>query len=156
MNHLDTRPEEPPEHVRFAAYLSTLEQANDADEVDLIRDVLADPDQAMARSAVLRHLDRRAAGLHPGPAYEPWAAAMAQVTAHHPFLVRRLREWSLVRAVTLGQPWHPDALFDASDWLQLKAAAVSNTEALTILAERGRTKRIRNTAKTSLNHRSES
>ncbi|MGW3449240.1 hypothetical protein [Streptomyces sp. NPDC001076] len=56
----------------------------------------------------------------------------------------------------------PDELWElflglgGSNWLQLMTAAETNIEAVEILAEAGRTKRIRNTARTGLNHRSES
>ncbi|MFF4291966.1 hypothetical protein [Streptomyces sp. NPDC001601] len=146
----------PDEHVRFAAYLDKLEHVADPDEFDLVRRVLTDPDQTMAQSAVLRHLDHRAAGLYAGPAYEQWAQSMTQATIDHPFLAQRLREWSLSRAITLKLPWQPENLLASSNWLQLKTAAGTNTEAIEILAEAGRTKRIRNTARTGLNHRSES
>ena len=146
----------PDEHVRFAAYLDKLGHVADANELDLVSRVLTDPDQTMAQSAVLRHLDRRAAGLYPGPAYEGWAQAMTQATIDHPFLAQRLREWSLFRAITLKLPWQPDDLLASSNWLQLKSAAGTNTEAIEILAEAGRAKRIRNTARIGLNHRSES
>lgn len=46
--------------------------------------------------------------------------------------------------------WQADALLDASDWFQLKAATASSTDAIGLLAEHGRTKRIRNTARTSI------
>ncbi|WP_327436450.1 hypothetical protein OG279_37435 (plasmid) [Streptomyces sp. NBC_01201] len=144
------------EHVRFAAYLDKLQQVAEADEADLVRRVLTDPDQTMARSAVLRHLDRRAAALHAGPAYDRWVRAITQATINHPFLAQRLREWSLFRTVTLRLPWQPDDLSASSNWLQLKTATGTNTEAIQILAKAGRTKRIRNTARTSLNHRSKS
>ncbi|MFF1838435.1 hypothetical protein ACFVXE_30165 [Streptomyces sp. NPDC058231] len=144
----------PDEHVRFAAYLDKLEHVADPDEVDLVSSVLTDPDQTMAQSAVLRHLDRRAAGLYPGPAYEEWAQTMTQATIDHPFPAQRLREWSLFRAITLKLPWHPDDLLASSNWLQLKTADGTNTEAMEILAEAGHTKRIRNTARTGLTHRS--
>ncbi|MGW9399527.1 hypothetical protein [Streptomyces sp. NPDC055642] len=81
---------------------------------------------------------------------------MAQDTIDHPFLAQGLREWSVFRAVTLKLPWQPDDLLAASNWLQLKTAAGTNTEAIEILAEAGRTKRIRNTARAGLSHRSES
>ncbi|MGW5126828.1 hypothetical protein ACWEQ7_22810 [Streptomyces sp. NPDC004069] len=104
----------------------------------------------MAQSAVLRHLDRRATDLHSSSAYEPWAEKMPQATTRCPFLTRRLREWCLFRAVTLGQPWRPDTLLESSDWLQLKTAEAANAAALEILADPGRTKRIRDTARMSL------
>ncbi|MFH9970097.1 hypothetical protein ACH4PR_54515 [Streptomyces mirabilis] len=145
----------PDEHVRFAAYLDKLEHVADPDEVDLVSRILTDRDQTMAQSAVLRHLDRRAANLYPGPAYDEWAQTMAQATIDHPFLTQRLREWSLFRAITLKLPWQPDDLLASSNWLQLKTAAGTNTEAVELLAEVGRTKRIRNTARIGLTHHSE-
>ncbi|WP_405463290.1 hypothetical protein OG783_02735 [Streptomyces jietaisiensis] len=150
MNHHDASLPEPAEHRRFAHYLSELQQVTDADEAGLVGEVLADPDRTMARSAVVRHIDRRAADLLPGPAYERWTETMAQAVVGHPFLTRRLLEWSLLRAVTQGGPWHPAALLASSDWLQLKAAATPHTEALRILAVDGRTKRIRHTAEANL------
>jgi len=77
---------------------------------------------------------------------------MTGATNDHPFLAQRLREWSLFRAVTLKQSWQSDDLLASSDWLQLKTAAGTNTEAIEVLAESGRTKRIRNTARTGLGH----
>ncbi|WP_051942872.1 hypothetical protein [Streptacidiphilus rugosus] len=143
----------PDEHVRFAVYLDRLQQVADADEVELVGRVLTDPHRTMAQSAVLRHLDRRAADLLSDPAYEEWAQAMTRATIDNPFLARRLREWALFRAVTLELPWRPDDLLASSDWLQLKTAAGTNTEAVEILAEAGRTKRIRSTAKSGIGHR---
>jgi hypothetical protein len=144
------RPQEPPEHARFAAYLAELEQVTGADEIGLVGGVLTDPDRTMAQGAVLRHLDRRAAQLCAGPAWEEWEQAMARVVTRHPFLVRRLQEWSLFRAVALRLPWRRDDLLASSSWLQLKIAAGSGAEALGVLAESGRTKRIRHTARTGL------
>ncbi|MGW1614077.1 hypothetical protein ACWCQZ_32510 [Streptomyces sp. NPDC002285] len=80
---------------------------------------------------------------------------MKHVVLSRPFLTRRLREWSLLRAIALEQPWHQNDLLASSDWLQLKAAAGTSTEALEILAAGGRTKRIRRTARVTLRERSE-
>lgn len=150
MNHDDTESREPAEHLRFAAHLRALEQVGDADEVDLIIEVLTDPDPVMARSAVVRHLDRRATDLHPEPAWDPWAASIAPAVTRDPFLTGRLRDWTLFRVIALQRPWQPNALLDASNWLQLKAAGAANPDALALLAEHGRTKRIRNTARAGL------
>jgi hypothetical protein len=150
MHPCDAPQDEPGEHLRFAAYLSELAQVADADEPVLVTKVLSDPDRAMAHSAVLRHLDRRASALYLGPAFEPWTEAMTRATVRHPLPARRLQEWSLFRAITLGQPWHPAALLESSDWLQRKVAGTPSTEALRLLAESGRTRRIRSTARTSL------
>jgi hypothetical protein len=131
-----------------------LEQVTDADEVDIVSKVLSDPDQNVGQSAVMRHLDRRADELHPQPGYEHWAEMMTGATIGYPLLTQRLRDWSFFRAVMLGQPWHADALLESSNWLQLKTAEASAGAALEILADSGRTKRIRNTARINLQHRS--
>jgi hypothetical protein len=77
---------------------------------------------------------------------------MTAATIRFPFLTQRLREWSIFRAVMLGQSWHRDALLESSNWLQLKTAEASAGAALEILADSGRTKRIRNTARTNIQH----
>jgi hypothetical protein len=152
MRESGTRSDEPAEHRRFSDYLRALAQVPDADETDLVTRVLADPDQAMAQSGIVRHIDRRAADLYPRPAYEPWAQSMTRTTSNYPFLERRLREWTLFRAIMLGLPWHQDALVESSDWLQRKTAAALNADALALLAERGRTRRIRNAAQNNPQH----
>jgi hypothetical protein len=140
---------EPAEHRRFHGYLHALGQVRDAGEAGLVAPILADPDQAMAQSAVASHIDRRAAALCLGSAYEPWAQSMTRTTSGYPFLEQRLREWTLFRAITLGLPWHPDALTESSDWLQRKTAAASSPDALALLAEHGRTRKIRNAAQSN-------
>jgi hypothetical protein len=77
---------------------------------------------------------------------------MTGTTSGYPFLEQRLREWTLFRAITLGLPWHPDALVESSDWLQRKTAAALNADALALLAEHGRTRRIRNAARSNPQH----
>ncbi|MGC9536212.1 hypothetical protein [Streptomyces sp. UG1] len=146
---------EPPEHARFAAYVDELRRSSPTEEPALIRRILTDPDRTMAESAVTRHLDHRAAAIHVTRDYAEWAEwaeTMTAATAGRPFLTNRLREWTLLRAVHLDDPWDPDALTRSSNWLQLKLAgtpAISAT-ALTLLADRGRTKRIRHTARAGL------
>ncbi|MFD5574785.1 hypothetical protein [Streptomyces cadmiisoli] len=144
----------PEDVLRFTAYLQALRRIPDDEELSLITTILEDSD-ATAQSAVLRHLDQRADTLLRGEGYVPWAQAMTQVVAPRPFLIQRLHEWSLFRAVILSQPWSLDALTRASNWLQLKIAeSQSAIEAVEILAQAGRTKRIRNTARTTLVQRS--
>jgi hypothetical protein len=50
----------------------------------------------------------------------------------------------------LKLPWHREDLLASSNWLQLKTATEANARAIEILAEIGRTKRIRHAARTSL------
>ncbi|WP_406307097.1 hypothetical protein OHA61_38805 [Streptomyces sp. NBC_00885] len=147
--------EEPAEHRRFAHYLEALEVVAEGDEADLVAAVLRDQDTTMADSAVGRHLDCRAAGLLSDPRFTAWAQTLSEVIADRDFLARRLHEWTLLRAIALGKPWAAEELTSASDWFQRTATTliVTSPEALRLLAERGRTRRVRHAATRQLRHR---
>ena len=136
----------PEEHRRFARYLQDLTVVRDEDEADLVATVLRDPDAAMAQSAVVRHLDNRAAQLLPlsGGRFDDWARAMAREIGELDFLTRRLHEWNLLRSITMAEPLAAKEVTTASDWFQHKAAeTASSPVVLTLLAVGGRTRRIR-------------
>ncbi|MGW0841783.1 hypothetical protein ACWD26_16755 [Streptomyces sp. NPDC002787] len=141
--------EEPAEHRRFGRYLMALEAVAEEDEVGLVAAVLRDEDATMAQSAVVRHIDRRAARTLTESRFTAWADTLTGVVAERDFLAGRLREWTLLSAITLGRPWAPEELTTASDWCQRKATSgqfAVPPEALTLLAEHGRTRRVRNAA----------
>ncbi|MFF3356379.1 hypothetical protein ACFYWN_27900 [Streptomyces sp. NPDC002917] len=118
--------------------------------------VLRDQDATVADSAVGRHLDRRAADLLTDPRFTAWAQNLTEVIADRDFLTRRLREWTLLRSIAQGKPWVAQELISASDWFQGVAATtqiVPSPEALMLLAERGRTRRVRDAASRQLRHR---
>lgn len=109
--------------------------------------VLRDPDPVMAESAVVTHLDRRAAGLLADEAFPAWSQALGAAIGGRTFAARRLREWTLLKAVTRGEPWAAEDLLAASDWCQRTAAqSLHAEEALRLLAAAARTRRVRNTA----------
>ncbi|WP_406308845.1 hypothetical protein [Streptomyces sp. NBC_00623] len=151
--HLD---EEPAEHRRFARYLQVLEAVAEGDEADRVAAVLRDQDMKMADSAVGRHLDRRAADLLTDLRFTAWAQILTEVIADRDFLTLRLREWTLLRTIALDEPWTAEELAGATDWFQRMAAttqSAASPKALRLLAERGRTRRVRNAASRQLRHR---
>ncbi|WP_405691485.1 hypothetical protein [Streptomyces sp. NBC_00057] len=132
------------EHQRFARYLHELAVVRDEDEADLVTRILRDSDTTMAQSAIVRHLDRHAAQLLADEGFTAWARAMAEISAEREFLARRLREWALLRSITLGEPWGLEEVTTGSDWFQRKAVETLPSPAvLTLLAEAGRTRRVR-------------
>ncbi|MEV5573887.1 hypothetical protein AB0L06_27935 [Spirillospora sp. NPDC052269] len=146
----------PDEHQRFAHYLQDLAFVREADEAELVATVLRDPDTTMAQSAVVRHLDNRAAHLLPLPdqRFEDWAHTMANQISELDFLAHRLHEWTLLRSITIGKPWAAEEVATASDWFQRKAAeTVTSSAALTLLANEGRTRRVRAAASRRLHQR---
>lgn len=151
----DFDPDAPSEHWRYARHLEALAATpGESAEAEVVAAVLRDPDRVMAESAVVTHLDRRAAGLLADGGFSAWARAMAGVLAGRPFPERRLREWSLLKAVTRGEAWSAAELTGASDWCQRTAVRLLGSyEALELLAADARTRRVRNAAAERLRRR---
>ena len=142
----------PAEHARFHGYIRALSQVADADERDLVRTVLTDPDHAVAQSAVIRHIDRTAEHLGSGERYTQWHERIAPVVQGHVLLRRRLEDWALFKAIADENAWSTSDLADASNWLQRKVADRAHSpRALATLTEHGRTNRVRATARSRLN-----
>ncbi len=163
----------PPEHWRYTRHLEALAAAAGAGETaaaaeaagvaeaavrveaEAVAAVLRDPDPVMAESAVVTHLDRRAAQLLDDPRFPGWARALRGALGDHAFPARRLREWTLLKAISRGEPWSAEDLTAASDWCQRTAAqSLTSYEALTLLADAARTRRVRNSAAARLRRRS--
>ncbi|MFC9621775.1 hypothetical protein ACFTXM_17875 [Streptomyces sp. NPDC056930] len=152
-NGADDRPAED-EHRRFARYLHELAVVRDENEADLVTRILRDSDTTMAQSATVRHLDRRATQLLTDEGFTAWARAMAEISTEREFLARRLREWTSLRSITLGEPWGSEEVTTGSDWFQRKAVeTLSSPAVLTLLAEAGRTRRVRADAGRRLHQR---
>lgn len=132
------------EHQRYARYRQELSRVLPESESDMVRVVLGDPDTAMAEAAVVGHLDRRATELLTAPAFSDWAHTIGQVIGEREFVVRRLREWALLRSIRTGDEWTADQVCGASDWFQRKAVDLTTSPAvLALLADKGRTRRVR-------------
>ncbi|WP_280441431.1 hypothetical protein [Nocardia brasiliensis] len=135
---------EPAEHLRYARHLDELAQTSAQTEMATLVVVLDDPDTVMAESAIVHHIDRRAAQLLTDETFPDWAARVAHVIDGRAFAARRLREWTLLRAISTGQTWTAAEILDASDWFQRKAAEVTACAPVrALLADRGRTRRVR-------------
>ncbi|MGW2044224.1 hypothetical protein ACWCPF_03435 [Streptomyces sp. NPDC001858] len=136
--------------------MRALDAAPAAAEAPLIRRILTeDPDRLMARAAVVRHVDKRAAKLagsgsgSGAETWHTWTAALTEAIGDDPFLTLRLQEWTLVHEATTTHAWSPSALSAASDWLQRRLTETPGVPApvLAFLAEHGRTKRVRAAAR---------
>ncbi|WP_436491931.1 hypothetical protein [Actinokineospora sp. HUAS TT18] len=124
------------EHLRFEWY----RDARPADERVFLEYVLRDPDEAMAVAAVVSRIEEKARS---APDYCEWAESVAPAVARVDFVRERLAEWRLLRDVFAGKPVDPEAVLSASDWAQRKLATIVDGELLVLLAEHGRTRRVR-------------
>lgn len=142
----------PAEHARFHGYIRALSQVAAPNECDLVRTVLADPDHAVAQSAIIRHIDHTAELLGSDERYAQWHERIAPVVEDHELLRRRLEEWALFNAIADENAWSTGNLTNASNWLQRKVAERAHSpRALATLAEHGRTNRVRATARSRWN-----
>jgi hypothetical protein len=134
---------------RGQAYLAALSVVPAAGEGEIVEIVLRDPDRVMAESVMISHVDRQASRLGSAGSFAAWAVGIADLLERQSFVARRLQEWRLFKTVMDGGDVDPTALAASSNWLQRKVVedAVSPT-ALAIMSEVGRTKRLRNLAKT--------
>ncbi|MGY1946469.1 hypothetical protein [Nocardia asiatica] len=131
-------------HQRYARYRQELAWVLPEGESGMIEVVLGDPDTAMAEAAVVEHLDRRATELLSASEFLDWAHTIGQVIGEREYLVRRLREWALLRSIRTGEAWTADQIRGASDWFQRKAVDLATSPAvLALLADQGRTRRVR-------------
>ena len=133
---------------RSRAYLAALAAAPAAREGELVTIIQRDPDRVMAEATLVRHVDNQAAA-RSADSFAAWAATFADLVGQQGFLGRRVGEWRLFKRVMDGDEVDPAALGSASNWLQRKIVEEATSgPALTAMGEVGRTKRLRNLART--------
>ncbi|UAB93193.1 hypothetical protein Dvina_33555 [Dactylosporangium vinaceum] len=119
------------------------------DDPALVAALLAEPERLMAESVLVELVDRRGETLDSAAAFGAWAQPVLDMVGADGFVGRRVHEWSLFKALQSGGPVDRGQLAAASNWLQRKVAEEAGSAAvLAVLGEVGRTKRLRNVAKT--------
>jgi hypothetical protein len=117
-------------------------------DADLLAEIQAEPDRLLAESVLTSLVDSRATQLEPA-AFAAWAEPVVTAVGTDGFVARRVREWGLFQALQSGAPVDREALAASSNWLQHKLTEEGESAAaLTALGEVGRTKKVRNLAKT--------
>lgn len=142
-------------HVRSAAYQRVVAAARRRDQDRaLVATILGDPDGMAAKTAVVALVDRVAPGFADPADFARWAAGLAPEIdrlageGHRAFLHRRIGDWTLYLAVRAGRTPGPAELAAATDWMHRTLATESTSPAvLDLLAETGRTTRIRRLAR---------
>jgi hypothetical protein len=136
-------------HARFHQLSAAVRESGPDDDPALLAALLAEPDRLMAESVLMSLVDIRAEGLSPAASYVAWAEPVVDAVGADGFIARRVQEWALFKALQSGEPVDREALAAASNWLQRKVVEEADSAAvLAALGEAGRTKRVRNLAKT--------
>ena len=138
------------EHLRYDLYLAALEATAPEDEVRLIDVVLREPDATMRDAALGATVDRRASTLALEE-FASWFEERSPQLRTSTFARQRGDEWILYGRIAAGLDVAPKDYLNSSDWLQRKLSAETTSEqVLEVLAEHGRTKRIRGRARERL------
>jgi hypothetical protein len=136
-------------HVRFHRLSAAVREGRVDDDAVLLATLLAEPDRLMAESVLASLVDSRAEQAGSAASFAAWAEPVLDAVGADGFIARRVREWGLFKAVQSGASVDREALADATNWLQRKVLEEADSAAiLGVLAEVGRTKRLRNLAKT--------
>lgn len=135
--------------ARFHQLSAAVRESGPDDDPALLAALLADPDRLMAESVLMSLVDARAEGLASAASFAAWAEPVVDAVGADGFIARRVQEWALFKALQSGEPVDREALAAASNWLQRKVVEEADSAAvLAVLGEAGRTKRVRNLAKT--------
>ena len=135
-------------NTRFHQLSSAVRDGDPADDPALLAELLAEPDRLMAESVLTSLVDTRAGRLD-SASFAAWAEPVLDAVGADGFVARRVQEWTLFKTIRSGAPVDRDALAAASNWLQRKVVEESGSAAaVTAMGEVGRTKRVRNEAKT--------
>ncbi|WP_344617102.1 hypothetical protein [Dactylosporangium salmoneum] len=136
-------------HARFRQLSAAVRESGPGDDSALLAALLTEPDRLMAESVLMSLVDTRAEGLSSAASFAAWAEPVVDAVGADGFIARRVQEWALFKALQSGEPVDREALAAASNWLQRKLVEEADSAAvLAVLGEAGRTKRVRNLAKT--------
>jgi hypothetical protein len=136
-------------HARFHELSAAVREGQPDDDAALLATLLAEPDRLMAESVLASLVDTRAEVRGSAASFAAWVERVLDAVGGDGFIARRVQEWTLFKALQSGAPVDREALAAATNWLQRKVIEEADSAAvLTVLGEVGRTKRVRNLAKT--------
>jgi hypothetical protein len=136
-------------HARFHQLSAAVRDGGPDDDPALLAALLAEPDRLMAETVLTSLVDSRAEGLGSAAAFAAWAEPVLDAVGAGGFIARRVQEWGLFKMLQSGESVDREALAAASNWLQRKVVEEADSAAvLAVLGRAGRTKRVRNLAKT--------
>ncbi|MFI6344310.1 hypothetical protein [Streptomyces sp. NPDC050560] len=152
------------EHMRYRAYRRIVTVAaaarSRAGDRALVAVLLREPAEMVAKSAVVDLVDRVAMKATTASEFRQWSAGILpeldrlRAEGHREFIHRRVRDWLCYLSVRAGELPTPEELADVTDWMQRTLADTSaSPQLLALIAEYGRTRKIRNVAGNRSGHR---
>ncbi|MFB9928109.1 hypothetical protein ACFORO_36045 [Amycolatopsis halotolerans] len=141
------------ERVRSAAYRRVISASGRADPRELAAVLVRDPEPLTAKTAVVDLVDHVAGETADPAEFRRRAAEIVEEADRlvpvkdREFVRQRVRDWELWLETENGRVPDVAGLASSSDWMQRRLADFSaSPQLLALLAEHGRTRKIRNTA----------
>jgi len=145
------------EHVRSSVYqrvVSVTASRDRASGLAIVAAILRDPDEMVAKTAVVALVDKVAMGTTCSAEFRQWSAELLsetdrlKVEGHREFIRSRVHDWLFYLSIKDGKLPTAAELAGVTDWMQrLLADHSTSLPLLTLLTESGRTTKIRNVAK---------
>jgi hypothetical protein len=146
------------DHVRSSVYQRVVSMAaasrNRDDDRSIVATIVRDPNEMAAKTAVVDLVDRIAMKTTDSAEFLRWSAELLPETdglateGNREFVRRRVHDWLFYLSIKDGQVPTPAELAGVTDWMQrLLADESMSLPILTLLAESGSTRKIRNIAK---------
>jgi hypothetical protein len=146
------------EHVRSSVYQRVVSVAaasrNRASGRATVAAILRDPDEMVAKTAVVGLVDKIAMRTTSPVEFRQWSTELLQETdrlkveAHREFIRSRVHDWLFYLSIKDSKLPTRAELADVTDWMQrLLADHSTSLPLLALLTESGRTTKIRNAAK---------
>jgi hypothetical protein len=144
------------EHVRSAAYQRVVAVVAAArsreDDRAVVAAILRDPEELTAKTAVVALVDGVAERTGDPAAFRRWAAGLAPELerlsgGHRGFVWGRVHDWAVYLTVRSGQAPAAGELVGVTHWMQRRLASEATLPGvLAVLAEDGRTRKVRDAA----------
>ena len=149
------------EHVRLAGYLDviavvTADRCRDRDRA-IVACIMRDPYGSAAKTAVVALIDAVAQTMDEPDDFRGWTAGLVPevdrlATPHRTFVHRRIHDWTTYLTMAAGHTVLSAAeLATLTDWMQRRIATESSSPVvLTLVADAGSTRKIRNIARSRI------
>jgi hypothetical protein len=146
------------EHVRSLLYrkvvaIAVASQSRASDRT-IVATILRDPVDLVSKSAVVEFMDAIAMKTADPAVFRQWAAGLRAETAQlaadatHTFISRRIDDWNVYLSIGAGRIPTSGELASTTHWMQrLLAERSTSPPVLALLADIGRTRKIRNIAR---------
>ena len=142
------------EHERFRVYVEATRavaaRRDSASDRRFLGIIARDPERSMSESAAVRFVDHVAESAKDEAELNQLGRLLADFVVRFPYATGRLDDWRLLKKLDAGGEASDVDITNGSDWLQRRLSTSDSLRTLRVLADAGRTRRVREAARRRL------